>query len=156
MCDTISPLYNTACKAPSTLMELLKVDPTSCLIRCVHRLLYLTACILLSTILYKTQHKILRNNSIHVSGIYTSGGTNNMTTTALYSKVQYGWNINKTKMKPTVHSLLYSNYMNLNKTKGNFVIITSNRDECLNMFENISFLWHMYHSNYQCKDETIH
>ena len=137
MCDTISPLYNTACKAPSTLMELSKVYPIILLIFRIKTLLYLTTCILLLTLLYKVQHKRLKNNSIHVSGIYTSGATNNKATTTLYSKVQYGSNINKTKTKSLVNNLLYGNHINLHKTKGNFVLITSNRDECLNKFQNI-------------------
>lgn len=137
ICDTLSPLYNTTCKAPSTLMELSKVDPIILLIFFIETLLYLTTCILFLNLLYKAQHKRFKNNSIHVSGIYTSGATNNKATITLYSKVQYGSNINKTKIKSSVNNLLYGNQININKTKGNYVLITSNRDECLNMFQNI-------------------
>lgn len=129
--------YITTCKASSTLMKLSRVDPISCEIFYVQTLLYLTTSILLSTILYTAQHKRLKNNTIHVSGIYTSGGMNNTATTTLYSKVQYGCNINKTKMKLPVNNLLYGNHINLNKTKEIFVITILNRDGCLSLFENI-------------------
>ena len=108
--STLSPLYEDMNKSPTTLFEL------------------------------SSQHyKRIKMNSIHVTG---PSIMNNKETQgdkkyiALYTKVEYGENINRCSKRVNIGENKWYQYINLTKTKQRFCVITARKEECLQAFPN--------------------
>ena len=77
-------------------------------------------------------------NTIHLSGLTEiPSATKNKTTLPLYSKVKYGTNVNKRKLNVSFVDTSFVNYIDLKKTKKNFIMITANKNEYMNKFKDV-------------------
>ena len=112
MDESLSLLYDDVVKQPTTLIEL-----------------------------SNSELKRFKDNIMHLSGLHVhKHSTTNKSTLPLYSTVTYGSNINRRKKNVSFIDTSFVNYIDLRKTKKNFVMITANKNECLKAFKNIFVL----------------
>ena len=108
----IAPLYNSQVKAPHCLMELSQRD-----------------------------YNRIKNNCIHVCGLSlikdTSTNTSNGAIMAHYNVVSYGCNvdIDEKNIDTSNVNQIYQ-YINLCKSKGNYIAMVGDKDECKSMIPN--------------------
>ena len=90
--------------------------------------------------LSNTELKRHTKNTIHLSGLieHQLASMNNKSL-PLYSKVTYGSNINKRKRRVSFVDTSFVNYVDLKKTRKNYIMITANKDEYLNQFKDVFF-----------------
>ena len=86
--------------------------------------------------LSKTQWKRFSKNSIHLQGLYRKV-VNGNAPQSLYSEIKFGSNINTPKCRVSSVEVSFVNHINLNKTKKNFMMITSDKAECVNFFKDV-------------------
>ena len=108
--STLAPLYEDMNKSLTTLFEL-------------------------STLHYKR----IKMNAIHVTGLSIKEDKNSKgqkKDITLYTKVEYGSNINRSTKKVNIGENNWYQYINLTKTEKRFCVITACKDECVQIFPN--------------------
>ena len=103
----LSLLYNSKIQAPTTLIELSVRDL-----------------------------KRFKENSIHLNGLLQVNGESKDSDQTIYSQVTYGSYLSISKKKLDIGEQKWYQYVNMDKTKNRYMIITANKSEYKNAFPN--------------------